>query len=138
MAAEQNEHETIIKNTVFHTFPYSMMIPNFEGPHAEDCGGCIINAEVEKLVAELNRLSPVKEIIAELEAAKKKIETLTEDRRKAFFIANRPDEGAVAGLVAVLVSERDQLDHVRKTIESTLKKLVVSLGNYESGAHGRT
>lgn len=115
-----NEHAKIIADHVFHSFPYNQMIPNFKGPHAEDCEGCIVNTEVEKLVAKLNALSPVEEIIAELEEEKEKRHILTEDRWNAFDKAGVAKEGSIADLVASLVAERDRLIRLLEVIDNDL------------------
>ena len=119
--SEQNEHAKIIADHVFHSFPLNKFIPNFKGPHAEDCEGCIINAEVEKLVAKLNILSPVEEILAELEKEKEKRRMLAEDRWSSFDRAGVPREGSVADLVATLVDERDRLTRLLKVIDTNLR-----------------
>ena len=116
-----NEHAEIIANTVFHTFPYNMLVPNFKGPHAEDCGGCIINAEVAKLVHKLNMLSPVEDIIAELEKEKEKREALTQDRWDAFDKAGVEKAGSVAELVEDLVAQRNRLLHLVEAIDIDLE-----------------
>jgi len=121
-----NEHAKIIADTVFHTFPYNQMIPNFQGPHAEDCGGCIINAQVEVLVAELDRLSPIKSIVADLENKKKELELLTLDRRRAFEKAGITEfkkagvaeEDSITDLVTSLVRKHDQLVRVIKAVRN--------------------
>lgn len=117
---EINEHAKIIADHVFHSFPYNQFKPNFKGPHAEDCEGCIVNAEVEKLVDKLNLLSPVEEILAELEKEREKRKTLTEDRWNAFDNAGVPKEGSIADLVATLIAERDRLIRLLEDIDNDL------------------
>lgn len=116
-----NEHAKIIADHTFHSFPYKQLIPNFKGPHAEDCEGCIIESEVEKLVSKLNALSPVEEIVAELNEEKERRRTLGVDRHRAFDRAGVPEAGTVADLVATLVDERDQLIHLLEVIDNDLQ-----------------
>jgi Zn-finger protein len=126
---EVNVHANIIADTVFHTFPYNKMIPNFKGPHAEDCGGCIINAEVEKLVNELSALSPVKKIVAELEDKKDELQLLMLDRRQAFEKAGVTEEGSITDLVTTLVHERDRLASVINTLRDSINTTAKVLNN---------
>jgi hypothetical protein len=105
-----NEHAEIIANHVFHSFPYKQLIPNFKGPHAEDCEGCVVEAEVEKLVTKLNSLSHVEDIIADLERERHLRELLSEERHLAFKKAGIDSDGkSVTELVESLVEERDRL-----------------------------
>lgn len=115
-----NKHVQIIADHVFHSFPYKQFKPNFKGPHAEDCEGCIVNAEVEKLVAKLKILSPVEEILAELEREKEKRRTLIDDRWNAFDKAGVPKKGLIADLVADLIAERNRLLHLVESIDNNL------------------
>jgi hypothetical protein len=125
--SEVNEHAEIIANTVYHTFPYNMLIPNFKGPHADDCGGCLINAEVKKLVDKLNELSPVEEIIANLEESNNNLETLRADKSLAFRLADFREDGSISYLVTNLVSERDRLarllESTKRELNTTIRKL---------------
>lgn len=126
-----NEHAEVIANTVYHTFPYSVGFPlggfGPETPHADDCGGCLINAEVKKLVDKLNELSPMEEIVANLEAANQTVETLSFEISRAFEIAGVPEEGTVTSLVGLLVTQRAHLtsllEDIKKDLNITISKL---------------
>jgi hypothetical protein len=129
--SEVNKHAEIIANTVYHVYPYRVGFPTGgfdpKTPHADDCGGCLINAEVKKLVDKLNTLSPVEEIIAELKEAKNTIKTLVEDISKAFEIAGLTEESSVTSLVETLVWEQNRLtrllEGVKQDLNITIKKL---------------
>lgn len=127
MAEKMNEHAEIIKNTVFHTLPYNKWMVNENDPHAEDCGGCIINAEVEKLVAKLDALSPVEDIVAQLEREKEERRLLVLDRLRAFKKAGIAEEGPIEDLVVILVAERDllrsQLQEIKRDVGNISEKL---------------
>ena len=118
-----DEHAKIIADHVFHSFPYKQFIPNFKGAHAEDCEGCIVEAEVAKLVAKLKELSPVEDIIAELERQKEARRVLVTDRRHAFEKAKLVEYGTVTDLVADLIKERDRLLHLVDEINHDLETI---------------
>lgn len=108
---EVNKHAEIIKGAVYHTFPYNMLVPNFKGPHAEDCPGCIIEAELKILVDKIAELSPTEDIIEELEEEKRKNKAHVEDRTNALARAGLGDAADIdlVELVGSLVDERDRL-----------------------------
>lgn len=118
-----DEHAKIIADHVFHSFPYFQMKPNFKGPHAEDCEGCIVNAEVEKFVAKLKALSPIEKIVAELEKEKEQRRALTVDRWHAFDKAGVAEEGSVTDLVESLVNERARLTRLIEEINNDLDRI---------------
>ena len=122
-----NKRAEIIRNSVSHSFPYNKMIPNFEGPHSEDCEGCLINAEVEILVAELNRLSPVEKIIEELEHEKKLRKLLSKEQHLAYEKAGVDEKGSIADLVSILVEDRNRLDNLLQIINNDLNILQIKL-----------
>lgn len=104
---EVHEHAEIVRNNVFHTYPFTKMLAGFnpDAPHAEDCGGCLINAEVDKLVEKLEKLSNPEKIVEELEHEKEERRLLTLDRWTAFEKAGLPEEGSVTDLVERLMHE---------------------------------
>ena len=122
---EVNEHAEIIRNSVFHSYPYNRMGFKPDAPHAEDCEGCLINAEVYKLVTKLNALSNVEKIIDELENERKERQALTTDRNLAFEIAglNAEGEGSISDLVIMLIDERDRLIQLLATIRTDIIKI---------------
>lgn len=126
---EVNKHAEIIKQQVFHTFPYNAFIPNFKGPHADDCPGCIIEAELKILVDKIAELSPVEDIVEELEREKAKNAVYTEARESAFAIADVEDDGtrSLVDLVESLVNERDRLDGFLTTILEDLNEVTSKL-----------
>ena len=119
---EVNKHAEIIKEQVFHTFPYGAFIPNFKGPHADDCPGCIIEAELQILVDKIAELSPVEDILAELGLEKMKNEAHVEDRKNAFTRAGMEDSKTMTllELVGMLVNDRDRLTRLLDTVSSDL------------------
>ena len=129
---EVNESAQKIRDQVFHTFPFGTFRPNFKGPHADDCPGCIIEAELDKLVEKLNELAPVEKIIAELDDEKAKVESYKEDRSKAFIIGGLREEGSVASLVAIFVSEKDRLTHLLGVVKNDLTETVRKLNENEN------
>jgi hypothetical protein len=64
---------------------------------------------VEKLVAELNALTPIENIVAELEHERNARKMLSVERDDAFKRAGVVEEGSVVDLVDALVQERDRL-----------------------------
>jgi hypothetical protein len=125
-----NEHVKIIQDLVFHSLPYNRMILNPNTPHSEDCEGCRINAEVKKLVRELDALSPVRAIVAELKEEKEGRRVLALDRERAFAMAGLPGQSGgrtVADLVAELMNDRDRLtsklDRIKGDVNSIAEKL---------------
>lgn len=125
---EVNKHAKIIQDTVFHTYPYipsGMFKP--DTPHSEDCGGCLINAEVDKLVAELNALSPIEKIVEELKNEKEKRKALMLDCDKAFEKANVSKEGSVSELVAELVDDRDRLIRLLRAIKTDINNIAFKM-----------
>jgi hypothetical protein len=120
-----NKHAEIIQNTVYHTYPYHLTgMFNPDEPHSEDCGGCLINTEVKKLVAELERLSHVENVIAELEHEKIARAMLSLERHQAFEKAGVVENGSVVDLVAALVDERDLLASQLHRIKSKIHILI--------------
>lgn len=121
-----NEHVRVIQDLVFHSLPYNRMIINPNTPHAEDCEGCLINAEVKKLVRELDALSPVRAIVAELKEEKEARRALTLDREQAFKNAG-VDSGSVSDLVAGLMHDREmltqKLERIKGDVNNIAKKL---------------
>lgn len=126
--SEINRHAEIIRDNVFHTFPFNRMIPNFKGPHAEDCGGCIIEAEVDKLVTKLNALSHVEDIIAELEQVKHGRKLLSDERHLAFEKAGVNADGkSITDLVESLVKERDHLHNLIEYIRNNMNNILIKV-----------
>ena len=132
---EVNTHAEKIKEQVFHTFPYNQFIPNFQGPHADDCPGCIIEAEVQILVDKIAELSPVEDIIAKLEAEKLKNKTYMNDRRNAFkrVGAEGNTTMTVTQLVEIVVEERDNLNQILKTVTDDLDAVMNTLKGSRNG-----
>lgn len=130
MSEEVNEHAEIIANTVYHSYPYNKIGKGFTGsePHSEDCGGCLINAEVDKLVAKLNALSRVEKIIEQLNHEKAERNALRVDRFRAFDKAGVTEEGSVADLVGTLVDERDRLNSLLKEIKHDMQYILRQIG----------
>ena len=126
---EVNTHAEKIKEQVFHTFPYNMLVPNFKGPHADDCPGCIIEAELQILVDKIAELSPVEDIIAKLETAENVIKTLKSDNSRAHDIAGVIERGQVDSLVRDIVEERDRLSDLFVEVSKDLKALVRKVEN---------
>jgi hypothetical protein len=123
-----NEHAEIIANTVYHTFPFDIQGFKSDAPHSDDCGGCLINAEVAKLVEKLDSLSHVEDVLAQLEHEKEERRKLTLDRWEAFEKAGAVDNGgSVSDLVRELVDERDRLlglvQEVKSDMNFTLKRI---------------
>ena len=119
---EVNKHAETIKEQVFHTFPYNQFIPNFQGPHADDCPGCIIEAELQILVDKIAELSPVEDIVAELEDAKRKNEIHRKARENALAIAGLHEDSpsALVEVVGNLVSEKDRLTRILTLVSDDL------------------
>lgn len=130
MSEEVNEHAEIIANAVFHSYPFKKMGRGFNAsePHSEDCSGCLINAEVEKLVTKLNTLSPVEKIIEQLNHEKKEANTLRADRFRAFDKAGINEEGSVTDLVGKLVDERNHLISLLQEIKKDMKFILTKIG----------
>lgn len=112
---EVSEHAEIIKDTVFHSYPHNSIGFKSDAPHAEDCGGCIINAEVEKLVTKLNDLSDTVKIKAELAEVKMELEDHKLDRWRAFERANVIADGPVVDLVDTLIDQLNRFAHLVQT-----------------------
>lgn len=130
---EIDKHVEIIRNSVYHAFPYNQLVPNFKGPHAENCEGCIIEAEVDILVAELRSLSRVEEIIADLNREKELRHLLSEERHKALELAGISDETlSVADVVIQLIEERDQLQRAAEKLKKQLLALIEAVESFDS------
>ena len=130
---EVNKHAEIIKEHVYHTFPYNTLVPNFKGPHAEDCGGCIIEAELQILVDKIAELSPTEDIIEELKTARNVIRTLKSDNSRAYDIAGVIERGSVDSLVRDLVEERNNLTQVLKKVTDDLDAVMNTLKGRANG-----
>ena len=117
-----NKHAEIIKEQVFHTFPYNAFIPNFKGPHADDCPGCIIEAELQILVDKIAELSPVEDIVEELEREKAKNAVYIEARQNAFDRAGvyYNNTTTLVELVGDLVDERNRLARILTLVSDDL------------------
>jgi len=124
MRKDVNEHAKIIQDTVFHTYPYNRIGFKSDAPHAEDCGGCIINAEVEKLVVKLEALSDTVKIAARLEASNTERERLRLDRGRAFEKAGVVINGPVSDLVETIINDRDQLAEQLRQIKAELNTII--------------
>jgi hypothetical protein len=125
-----NEHVQVIQDLVFHSYPYNRMGFKPDAPHAEDCEGCRINAEVKKLVRKLEALEPVETIVAELKNEKAMREALLLDRRQAFEVARVPGQvggRSITDLVGDLVDERNRLTQLLKTIKSDVNNIAQKL-----------
>lgn len=126
----QNEHAKIIYDHVFHSFPYNQFIPNFRGEHAEDCEGCIIEAEVDKLVAKLESLSHVEDVIAELERERDLRKLLSDERHQAFVKAGVDDEGqSIANVVETIVNQRNDYRGLLASVRESIKFLLHQIGS---------
>lgn len=123
MSNNVNEHAEIIANLVFHSYPHKAMGFNPNEPHAEDCEGCLINAEVAKLVVKLNALSDVEKTLSELEEVKKELSILKLDRWRAFEYAGVAEEGPLAVLVAGLLNERKHFSRLLQTIKNDINSI---------------
>lgn len=123
-----NEHVEIIKKTAFHTYPFNFLTFNPNDPHTEDCGGCIINAEVDKLVDKLNEFSHVEDIIAQLEEVQEEKRLLKLDRVYAFRKAGKNvGDGTITDLVTELIDERDALISKLQEIKKGIGNISESL-----------
>lgn len=130
---EIDKHVEIIRNSVYHAFPYNQLVPNFKGPHAENCEGCIIEAEVDILAAKLRSLWYVEEIKLNLKREQELRTLLSNERHHAFNRAGIEDKGqSIADLVGSLVDERDQLLLTATMLKKKLVELVEAVENLDA------
>lgn len=123
--SKANVHLEIIYKNTFHSFPYQKMHINFDGPHAEDCEGCIIEAEATKLVQELESLSHVEELKADLQRERELRQVLSDERHEALKAAGVNDHGqSVAEVVGYIVREQDRLERLLRYVEEDVNDLV--------------
>jgi patatin-like phospholipase/acyl hydrolase len=121
------EHADIVRKMVWHKFDNNKFGLNINNPHAEDCEGCVIEAEVTKLTDKLRALAPMERIMTELKEEKKNRKALEKDRERAFVKAGLVEEGLVSDLVVMLMESNDRLRNQIKVFKNDINAIAREL-----------